>query len=152
MSGDDISPTGDLHPPNILGAEQTTQATVLAHGILQAFTGPLPPPALLREYEQIWPGFTGRHFEYIEKQMAHRQALEREVIKAKIKHEAIGQFMAFALALAIFSIAAFALYLHQIFYSGILTSADAVIIIGMFMYRQSIEKKGLSDRIPPKLP
>jgi len=131
---------------------QAVSPKALMHGVVQSitFTGPLPPPEILREYEQIWPGFTGKHFEYIEKQAAHRQAIEREVIKAKIKHEATGQFMAFTLALTTFGVAAFALYLHQLTFGGTIMSVDAVAIIGMFIYRQSIEKKGLSDRVPPK--
>jgi uncharacterized membrane protein len=148
MDGDEISPKENLHPINISDAVTAPQAAVL-HSIT-TFTGPLPPPEILREYEQIWPGFTGKHFEYIERQAAHRQAIERDVIKAKIKHEATGQFMAFTLALTTFGVAAFALYLHQLTFGGTIMSVDAVAIIGMFIYRQSIEKKGLSDRVPPK--
>ena len=44
-----------------------------------AFSGPLPPPSMLAEYDKIVPGGAGRLVTMAETQMAHRHRLEKEV-------------------------------------------------------------------------
>jgi uncharacterized membrane protein len=47
---------------------------------LESFSGPMPNPSLLKDYEAIIPGCAARMLSMAEKQAEHRQSLERIVI------------------------------------------------------------------------
>jgi len=69
----------------------------------QSFRGPLPPPALLEQYESIQPGLAKRIITLAEKQQEHRFTKEREVLGAAIVDQRAarnerrrGQFLGFS--------------------------------------------------------
>ncbi len=65
-----------------------TGAEVLkVHGVVRHYQGPLPPPAMLRGYEEVVPGGAERILAMAERQAAHRQTIE-----------ARGQLFGFSLA------------------------------------------------------
>ncbi len=57
------------------GEGELPPATLLAR--TTALSGPLPPPEMLAQYEEILPGAAERLFKMVERQEEHRQALER---------------------------------------------------------------------------
>jgi uncharacterized membrane protein len=120
--------------------------------VTASFEGPLPPPQFLEKYEQISPGFTERHLTMVEKQADHRQFIERTVIASKIRHEAIGQIMAFVLALVAFGIGGAAVLMNHTGVGSSIMGIDAGAIIGMFAYRQIRENIRRKEGLPPSLP
>lgn len=48
-------------------------------------SGPLPPPFILEQYDQIVPGAAERIIAMAEKQAAHRQAMEKKLLEAEIR-------------------------------------------------------------------
>jgi len=44
------------------------------------FSGPIPPPALLREYEAVLPGLAGRIVGTAEEEAKHRRRMERSLL------------------------------------------------------------------------
>lgn len=52
--------------------------------VSEAFSGPIPPPAVLKEYDVICPGAADRILAQAEQQVEHRQALERMSLEAQI--------------------------------------------------------------------
>jgi len=62
------------------------------------FSGPMPSPELVREYEQILPGAAEFFFATMDRQALHRQSLEQRVIAANIANERTGMWLAFSLA------------------------------------------------------
>lgn len=79
-----------------LGSERRHSLTVSRTGI--AFRGPLPPPHILRGYEEVVPGAAERILAMAEKQSHHRLSLEALVTTANVKAQVRGQWMAFVLA------------------------------------------------------
>ena len=61
--------------------------------------GPLPPPEILQEYENVLKGAAKRLFELAEKQSAHRQQLESKVIGSEILRSYAGLAAGFIIAL-----------------------------------------------------
>jgi hypothetical protein len=59
-------------------------------------------------------GFSEHSWTMIEKQIDHRQFLEKQLISAAVKRKATGQTMAFVLALTAFGIGGATLILHEI--------------------------------------
>jgi uncharacterized membrane protein len=49
------------------------------------FSGPLPPPEVLRQYNDILPGGAERIFTLAENRARHRQNLEQQIINAQIE-------------------------------------------------------------------
>ena len=56
----------------------------------QTFSGPLPPPALLKEYDIIIPNGAERIIAMVEAQSKHRQELELKVVSSDIKNSRTG--------------------------------------------------------------
>ena len=87
-----------------------TGATTVLQAEASTFSGPVPHPDLLRQYEELCPGFSERSLQMVEQQSAHRRAMEARVTEAKIKHEYQGQWMAFGVAIALMVIGGMAVY------------------------------------------
>jgi uncharacterized membrane protein len=72
-----------------------------------SWSGPLPPPAELRQYEQMHPGLAERLVVVFEEQMAQRHRLEFRVlddeavkVQCEFAERRRGQYLAFAICLA----------------------------------------------------
>lgn len=66
---------------------------------LQRWEGPLPPPAILREYEELHPGFTASYLESWQTQSEHRQRMESALTASQIRTQDRGQHYALVLAI-----------------------------------------------------
>jgi len=53
-------------------------STVIAKSttITRKYSGPLPPPEILAEYEELLPGASQRVFEHMEREQAHRHLMD----------------------------------------------------------------------------
>jgi len=79
--------------------EHSTPEEEVGHLLVrQEFTGPVPPPSVIGDYEAIFPGAAKLIFSAWEKQADHRRALETRVIEADIASERRGVHLAFMLA------------------------------------------------------
>ena len=65
----------------------------------EEFSGPIPPPSLFRQYDQIVPGAAERLLQMAEKQSAHRIELEHSVVASDIRKSERGQRFGFCIAL-----------------------------------------------------
>jgi uncharacterized membrane protein len=63
-----------------------------------SFVGPMPPPELVAEYEEILPGAANFFFSALDAQTTHRHMLEAKVVEANISNEKVGMWLAFTLA------------------------------------------------------
>jgi len=52
-----------------------------------SFSGPMPPPDLVAQYEELLPGAAKFFFVTLDRQTTHRHALEAKVIDANISSE-----------------------------------------------------------------
>ena len=68
--------------------------------VTQSFSGPLPPPLVLREYNEIIPGLADRIVALAEKQTEHRIGIETKVINSDIGRSWGGLICGFVVALA----------------------------------------------------
>lgn len=70
---------------------------VSARVVSESTTGPLPPPSMVRGYEEVLPGAADRIFTLMERQSAHRQELERTALNRNSDSRDRGQKFAFSL-------------------------------------------------------
>jgi len=62
------------------------------------YSGPIPPPNFLIQYEQLLPGIAKRFLEEPHVEAQHRRVLEELLVQEQIKLSRRGQKMAFCLA------------------------------------------------------
>lgn len=77
--------------------------TVIQHA---SFSGPLPPPQILADYERIKPGFAERIVALAEGEAAHRRARETRALeteiemgKTQLREIFLGQVLAFVIGM-----------------------------------------------------
>jgi len=78
-----------------------------------SFAGPLPPPQILIQYDQIVPGCAERIISQWEGQSRHRQELEKKVIDADIQQSKLGAFLGFVVSLVTIGAGIFLAYIGQ---------------------------------------
>lgn len=74
------------------------------------FSGPMPPPELVREYELILPGAAKYFFSALERQALHRHEMERRTLDAAICNETVGMWLAFVLAVIVIGAGTFLIH------------------------------------------
>lgn len=115
----------------------------------QEFSGPIPPPHLLDQYNQIVPGAAERILSMAERQSAHRLELEKQVIASDIKKSERGQVFGLVVA-TVGLVLAFTLGMtgHQVA-AGIIGGADIVSLAAIFVYgrrQKQIERQSARNQ------
>ena len=83
---------------------------------------PLPPPALLEQYDQIVPGLAREIAEQAKIEADHLRERDNDGLKASVRYHARGQWMAFGAMMAVIGFAAFALWMDAGWVAGIAVS------------------------------
>ena len=137
-----IDPT---HNYPIIRSDVTLQQT--------SFSGPLPPPAILKQYNEAVAGAADRILAMAEREGEHRRAIELLALEhnAKIlRHTArdilIGQVFAFIISLGFLTIAAYAIDLGNPLAGTILSTIGIGGIVSAFIFGRSGPTK--SDKQP----
>lgn len=115
------------------------QEIVVAH---HAFQGPLPPPYLLRGYQDILPDAPERIFQLTEKEFAHRQKMEEKALDGAINRDQRGQ--RFGLGATLFTVACatlLGLTGHEVLAGAVIGTVVAVACIFVLRQKPSIKKK-----------
>ncbi len=106
-----------------------------------SFSGPLPPPEILRGYESVLPGLADRVVKMAENQSFHRQHLESRVIWFDGIRSSLG--LVFGLIIALAGIVAGAyLILNGNSTTGLVSLIIPLgVIVGAFIYQKKEESK-----------
>lgn len=64
-----------------------------------SFSGPLPLPSLIAQYNDVIPNGVERIMAMAERQSAHRERLEARVVDGNVANQTLGSYFAFILAL-----------------------------------------------------
>jgi uncharacterized membrane protein len=76
-------------PPQTTDKPNQPQITLQA----QQWTGPLPPPAALEQFERVIPGSAERILQMAEREQAHRIGQENKGLRAEIEDSTRGQWL-----------------------------------------------------------
>lgn len=130
-------------PDHLVPRSRETQLIARA-----TFSGPMPPPALVREYEDIYPGAAKFFFNTLDKQSDHRRGLERTVVNANVLSERVGMILAFILAALLIVSGTFLIY-HDKDPQGLsLIAGTLVTLCGVFIYGRSRASRELQEKDP----
>jgi uncharacterized membrane protein len=107
-------------------ATQPQQPSLIHHQqsfSVSSYSGPMPPPALLDEYERICPGAAQRILAIFEEQARHRMSLESRVVSGGTGRSWAGLGVAALLSLGGLAVAAFAVHMNQPWVAGTVATA-----------------------------
>lgn len=71
----------------------------VAEVIQSEFSGPIPPPSIIKGYEEVLSGSADRIIKMAEKQMTHRQDMESIMVRSESRDGLLGVLFAFALGI-----------------------------------------------------
>ena len=110
------------------------------------YSGPIPDASQLAKYEETLPGAADRILKMAEKQSLHRQEMEKKTLDAAIKRAAIGQIMAFTIAITVIIGGIILLILGKQL-EGFASLIFALIsLVGLFIYKQESDKQELKEK------
>lgn len=110
--------------------------------------GPLPPPRILKEYDEIIPNGAERIMRMAEKEQDSRLEVKRlndesnrKLMKRKLDYFKRGQWMGFSLALIVLISAGLFAYFNFVTLAGILLTTTLVALVGLFVYTTKNQNK-----------
>lgn len=107
----------------------------------EIFAGPLPPPAILAEYDNIVPGCAEKIIDQFIDQGNHRRNLESKVIDHEIRQSTRGLYTACGLVTLALAIGGYSVYLGQE-WAGFATVFTAIgSLAGVFIYGTRTRKE-----------
>ena len=108
----------------------------------ERFTGPIPPPDIMEQYEKTLPGSADRIIKMAENQSEHRQSLEKQRLSFSNREVHLGQIFGFLIgAIAIVTGGYIALSGSQIS-GGVMGTSVVIGLVSVFVIG--------SKRKPPK--
>lgn len=99
-----------------------------------AYSGPIPPPDFLVQYEAMVPGIAKKFLEEPRLEAEHRRSLENKMVNAQTQLAARGQKMAFIIAVVCITASFAAIFLgHSL--PGVSTLFFSITaLVGVFIY------------------
>ena|SRR2546422_501244 len=138
------------HKPHLPALSHPSAAPAQSGKVIltqRRFSGPLPTPEALAQYEQILPGAADRITRLAEVQSAHRQGIETKVVDSNIAREKTGQWLGAGLYLGTIIVGAW-LIAHGYNAGGLATvisssvAAVSVFVVGIRRRHKELEEKG----------
>ena len=130
-------PLGD-HTRDLL-VSQRQQFTV-------AFSGPLPPPEVLRQYNEIVPGLASRIVAQAEAQTAHRISLENKVIDSDTRRSRQGLVCGFVVSLLCVAGGIVAVLMGHDWAGATIATGAVVALTGVFVYGTAMRRSERTEK------
>ncbi len=128
-------------------AKGTREKTSIIRRIVsEHFSGPLPPPEVMKRYEEILPGSAERILKMAENQSEHRMSLEKIVIPRQQKESARGQIFGFVLSFLLMVCAVYAIASGFGWIGGMILTVTIVSIATLFIAGRRHNRKDLDEK------
>lgn len=132
VEGEVVGPTDDSTD------EDTPDSTARLLRFVEAqFSGPLPPPDLFREYDEVLPGAAERILSMTEREMEHRHRMESrslEIVAENQPRRTLGMAIGGGLALAALGIALVMVLNDESATAAFLVTMQVLALVGIFVY------------------
>jgi uncharacterized membrane protein len=132
--------------PSQHNGQQNSNAVVVQQTSVQSFSGPLPPPEILRKFDEIIPGAAERILKMAEEQSAHRKELEKRVIESDISRSKWGQILGFAIAIVGLIVSALVAIYGNAIAGSIIGVGTLASLVGVFMYGSKTRSKEREEK------
>jgi len=113
------------------------------------FSGPLPPPTILKEYNSVLPGAAERIIAMAEEQGKHRRELEKKALSTDSCNSLLGIIFAFALGLSTIGCGTYCIVQGQQISGTIIGGVGLVGLVSVFIYGTRHRSKERKDKLNP---
>ena len=114
----------------------------IAHGAMWA--GPIPPPELLAEYDQVIPNGAERILSMAEKQSDHRMRMEVAEVSSEHTLAQRGLWIGMTVVFAVLVLTGYLAYLGATTAAAVVASTDVVGLAAVFVYG-SVRKRSARE-------
>lgn len=112
----------------------------------EIFSGPIPHPQLLEQYERIVPGAAETIIKMASTQSEHRQYLEKKVISSDVVNSKIGLVFGFVIGMVGILSGVFVILMDHIFSGLLISGATLVSLVGTFVYGSQSRRRERGNR------
>lgn len=102
--------------------------------VTSTWSGPIPPPDALREFNEIVPGSAERIFDMAEKQLDHRLRMEETVVRGDSRRSYLGLIAGFMLSATLIAGGVFLVVNGHDWAGGLLVGVNILGLAGAFVY------------------
>ena len=119
-----------------------TRATAMRMEASFSWSAPLPPPDLLKQYNEVFPGCAERIVAMAESQSSHRQQVEGKVVGGNVSSQKTGLWLGFVLALIVILSGTWLVYTGHLAWGAAFTGFPLVSLVSVFVFgkRQQIRQ------------
>ncbi len=132
--------------PTVQKSNNNVSARGQIYAQAEIFSGPLPPPQILSEYERIVPGSAAKIIEMAVSQSEHRKSLEAKVIGSNVLNSKLGLWFGLIIGLAGISGSVVLGVFGRQWSSGFLGAGTLVSLVSVFVYGSQQRKKERAGR------
>jgi uncharacterized membrane protein len=126
--------------------QRETTSLELVEFWARTFSGPLPPPETLGQYNEVVPGAAERIVTLAERQASHRQELERAVVMSGVKNERFGQILAGVIAMTGIIVGGVLVYFDKSVAGFAAMLAPLATMTAAFFYGKRQQQKRLTQK------
>jgi len=94
----------------VVTTDPSGEITEVIRTVAQEYSGPLPPPGMLKHYDTVQPGFSDRIVSMAEKEQNHRHNLENKGVSGAINKDSRGQHYALITSILLITSCVFLIY------------------------------------------
>lgn len=116
-----------------------------------SWSGPIPPPAALREFNEIIPDGANRILSMAERQSAHRISLESANLRGDISRSYLGTWFAFIIVITSIGAGAVVAIYGDPQYGAAIAAVPSVGMVGVFIYGKISQKRERESRLQAML-
>ena len=120
---------------------------LVAQAQATSFSGPLPPPEILSQYDEVVKGAAERILKMAEQQLAHRQGLESAVVNSDISKSYWGLAAAFVLVLTSIICGSLVAYNGQPWAGGAIGTVSIVGLVWAFLEGTRSRREERAERV-----
>lgn len=141
--------TRNKHPP--IPAAGKPNQSLAARFQAQSFQGPIPPPVIMEQYEDIYPGSVDRILAMAERQAAHRMDLERTVVRCDKRDSLLGLIFGFVLGLASIAGGVYCISNGNQISGSVVGGLGVTGLVSVFVYGREQRRKERESRLKLQL-
>ena len=105
------------------------------------YSGPIPPPEMLKQYDEIYPGLSKEIVNTAFSQTKHRHEIEKIVVPAEINRMKRGQYFGLTIAVLGLLLSGLLAYLGHDTVAGIIGSTTLVGLVSVFVIGKKWSQK-----------
>jgi uncharacterized membrane protein len=127
--------------------EDIEQASQIVIARLSSYSGPLPPPAILAQYESLLPGAIERLFSMTEKEQAHRFEIEKLLVQSAVNDRPRGRYITAFISATFIAASCYMAHLGYPAYAVGIMGANLAALTGAYVYGTRRKEKPRQSKV-----